>query len=370
MRDAQGKCRLDLVRESAVTAQTELEADLCERVFGIVKSLASGFANNPGNTHTDNLQLLYSNCLIYLYRLLFILYAEGQQLLPVERADRRYFKKLSLVRLLPALKNFSDYDSHTQTRLCREIRELFNIINGSDVKANKEFGVPRYNGGLFDPARYPDLEKWDISDAELADVLRQLMFTPDKNSQKFIPLESVDYADLSVQQLGSIYEGLLEHHFSRDETGALVILNDKTERKATGTYYTPDYIVKYIVEHTVGSLLAEIENNPDVKAGKPNAFADAVLTLNILDPAMGSGHFLVDVTIHIADAIAYHPTTTAVAEKDEDEQAYWRRRVVETCIYDATSGTAGRRPAKRWARRRGRTGWYAGPARRGRDTDL
>src|SRR6266498_1735414 len=91
------------------------------------------------------------------------------------------------------------------------------------------------------------------------------MFTPEKRGQKFVPFESVDYADLSVQQLGSIYEGLLEHHFVR-ESGKLVLKTDKAERKATGTYYTPDYIVKYIVEQTIVPLLQEIELREQVKS--------------------------------------------------------------------------------------------------------
>jgi Alw26I/Eco31I/Esp3I family type II restriction m6 adenine DNA methyltransferase len=344
VRDAQGKCRLDQIRESALATQSELEADLRERIFNIVEILANGFAERPENKITDaNLPLLYENCLIFLYRLLFILYAEGRLLLPVEPKSRKYYKQLSLAHLLTPLKNFSEYDSQTQTRFYRDIQALCLVINGTDIKANDEFGVPRYNGGLFDPDHYPLLKEWVVADAVLADVLRQLMFTPEKGGQTFVPFESVDYSDLSVQQLGSIYEGLLEHHFVR-EGGKLVLQTDKAERKATGTYYTPDYIVKYIVEQTITPLLQEIEQRGLVKAARAagkedNSFADEVLKLNICDPAMGSGHFLVEATTFLADEIVYHPTTKFQAalvkgeSQEETEIAYWRRRVVESCIY-------------------------------------
>jgi hypothetical protein len=343
-RDAQGRCRLDQVRESALATQTELEADLRERIFTIVKILANGFAERPENKITDaDLPRLYENCLIFLYRLLFILYAEGRSLLPVEPKSGKYYKQLSLARLLPPLKNFTEYDSQTQTRFYRDIQALCLVINGTDKKANDEFRVPRYNGGLFDPDHYPLLKEWAVADAVLANVLRQLMFTPEKGGQKFVPFESVDYSDLSVQQLGSIYEGLLEHHFIR-EGGKLVLQTDKAERKATGTYYTPDYIVKYIVEQTVTPLLREIEQREPVKtaraAGKQdNSFANEVLKLNICDPAMGSGHFLVEATTFLADHIVYHPTTKFQAafvkgeSQEKTEIAHWRRRVVEACIY-------------------------------------
>jgi len=343
-RDVQGKCRLDQVRENALATQAELEADLRQRIFTIVEILANGFAERPENNITDaDLPRLYENCLIFLYRLLFILYAEGRQLLPVEPKSRKYYKQLSLARLLTPLKNFTEYDSQTQTRFYRDIHALCLLINGTDKKANDEFGVPRYNGGLFDPDRYPLLKEWAVADAVLADVLRQLMFTPEKAGQKFVPFESVDYADLSVQQLGSIYEGLLEHHFVRED-GKLVLQTDKAERKATGTYYTPDYIVKYIVEQTLTPLLQEIEQREPVKTARAagqqdNSFAEAVLKLDICDPAMGSGHFLVEATTFLADHIVYHPTTKFQAEfvkgesQEETEIAYWRRRVVESCIY-------------------------------------
>jgi len=343
-RDAQGKCRLDQVRESALATQSELEADLRERIFTIVEILANGFAERPENKITDaDLPTLYENCLIFLYRLLFILYAEGRLLLPVEPKSRKYYRQLSLARLLTPLKNSTEFDSQTQTRFYRDIHALCLVINGTDKKANDEFGVPRYNGGLFDPDRYPLLKEWAVADAVLADVLRQLMFTPEKAGQKFVPFESVDYADLSVQQLGSIYEGLLEHHFVR-EGGKLVLKTDKAERKATGTYYTPDYVVRYIVEQTLTPLLQEIEQREPVKAARAagkqdNSFANELLRLNICDPAMGSGHFLVEATTFLADHIVYHPTTKFQAQfvkgesQEETEIAYWRRRVVEACIY-------------------------------------
>ncbi|MGA2863139.1 MAG: TaqI-like C-terminal specificity domain-containing protein [Verrucomicrobiota bacterium] len=343
-RDAQGKCRLDFIRDQSLSAQSQLEADLRQRVYTILTDLASGFASRPENQIPDTedaRKALYGNCLIYLYRLLFLLYAEGRGLLPVEPRTRRYYKELSLERLKPDLKNFAAYDSHTRTRLGEDICELFRLVNGTDQAKNKEYSVARYNGGLFEPTQHPLLEDWRIADADLASVLRGLMFDPPpKPNEPSRPVQTVDFGDLRVQQLGSIYEGLLEHHFIRDADGRLQLQTDRAERKATGTYYTPDYIVKYIVEQTLTPLLDEIERGEPVRAARDakrqdNSFAEAVLALNICDPAMGSGHFLVEATTVLADHIAAHPTTRRLHEKskDEEELAYWRRRVVEACIY-------------------------------------
>jgi len=345
-RSADGRCRLDEIRDQAANVQTELEDNLRQRVFTILADLANGFASRPENGIGDkDLETLYHNCLIYLYRLLFVLYAEGRDLLPVNRPDRKYMKNLSLARLRGGLRNFSEYDDRHLTRLCESVRDLFRLINGANVVMNRDYGVPRYNGGLFDPEKYPLIEKWAIADPDLAAVLRGLMFSPPPERDKpALPIQTVDFADLRVQHLGSIYEGLLEHHLIRGEEGRLRLDIDRAERKATGTYYTPDYIVKYIVENTVGPLLKEIEDSEAIKTAvatkqRNDAFAERALKLNILDPAMGSGHFLVEAVTFLADHIVHHPTTRYLdAEKRgepkaEQEIAHWRRRVVEACIY-------------------------------------
>src|SRR6266480_5391103 len=204
VRDAQGKCRLDHVRESALAAQSQLEEDLRKRVFTLIEVLANGFAERAENNITDtDLPRLYENCLIFLYRLLFILYAEGRSLLPVEPKSRRYYKELSLVRLINPLRNFSEYDSRTRTRLYEDIRELCHLINGTEEKKNVEYKVPQYNGGLFDPNRHPDLEQWRVADCVLADVLRGLMFNPvPERGQAALPVETVDFGRSARSAIG------------------------------------------------------------------------------------------------------------------------------------------------------------------------
>jgi hypothetical protein len=172
---------------------------------------------------------------------------------------------------------------------------LFRVID----KGSEELNVPRYNGGLFmaDPDkedRSPEaeatrfLERERISDRYLAIAIDLVARAIDP---KRLDLASIDYKSLGVRQLGSIYEGLLEFRLriadeklgvvkekgrevykifnklsDREKTraekqnsyvsrGHAYLENDKRERKATGSYYTPDHIVKYIVENAVGPVL-------------------------------------------------------------------------------------------------------------------
>ena len=179
---------------------------------------------------------------------------------------------------------------------------------------------------------------------------------------------------LGVRQLGSIYEGLLEYRvgvaaeelvtvrqggketwrpaaergkakaIETKQPGELYLATDKGERKATGSYYTPDYIVKYIVEQTLGPLVEEIRNDQlGIRKGEGSAagrFEAAILGLNVLDPAMGSGHFLVEATNFLARALAtaelitnYELRITNEEKREESDLTYWKRRVVEACIY-------------------------------------
>jgi len=354
IKNVDGVCALDDLREESLQVQTKLEDDLRKRVFNILKDLANGFYRNKENNISENdLGILYDSCLIFLYRLLFILYAEGRGLLPVKPSgigsNKHYKDHYSIVALIPKIKSYFFYDSDEFTELYERLLGLFHLINGDQPSRNKACQVPQYNGGLFDYKKHGSLEKWRIGDKTLANVLRGLVFSsiPVSSGEtlSFDFGETIDYSDLKVQQLGSIYEGLLEHHLELSGDHNIKLVGDRSNRKATGTYYTPDYIVQYIVEETLNPICERIEKTPEVIVAKEkkiedNSFAKEVLKLNILDPAMGSGHFLVRATEFLADQIVYHPTTELHIKEvpkglshEQSEKSYWRRRVVESCIY-------------------------------------
>lgn len=352
--DADGQCLLDRLRSESLERQAELESNLRRRVFSLLETLANGFYDSELNDiDEDQLDDLYEACLIFLYRLLFVLYAEGRGLLPVKKSGKgsneHYRERYSLVRFVNELKGKNPgKDEDGFTSYYDKITALFDLINGTDEHKNELCNVPLYNGGLFDPVRYRNLLRWKVGDYTLPRILKGLLFAPipsrSDETDQIDYRETIDYADLEVRQLGSIYEGLLEYHLSL-KNGKLELLSESKQRKSTGSYYTPDYIVKYIVNRTVKPLIDRIEQSDEVKKScasgvKDNSFAKAALKLRVLDPAMGSGHFLVRATERLADEIASHPTTRLAVDKvspgeshDMAELAYWRRRVVESSIY-------------------------------------
>jgi len=293
----------------------ELGERLKERVFeDVFPHLASGFITfmrQRDGLHADipqeTLDTIYQGTLTLLYRLLFLLYAESRDLLPAKEV-RGYFEA-SLTKfkqeIAQAAGSIEDEVEEKLKKVAREddyklydrLSRLFQIIDKGEPALN----VPVYNGGLFlsDPDKHDDSPEADaarflnttkVPDRFLARAVDLLARDVDRKRQDLV---FIDFKSLGVRQLGSIYEGLLEfklriadrklaivkekgrevyEDFSKlDEKsreraerqerikkkGEVYLENDKHERKATGSYYTPDHIVKYIVEHAVGPVLKE-----------------------------------------------------------------------------------------------------------------
>lgn len=296
---------------------------LKDQVYEALRHVAQGFLDcrtNKLQPTPDTLKDIYDHSLIVLYRLLFIFYAEARDLLPVHE-NRGYGESYSLDGVKKSIR--MDLSTcrpllpYTAT-LWPKLETLFGIIN----EGSTPLDVATFNGGLFDPERYPFLATYAVGDQHLQQAVDKLAR---------VDGQFVDYRDLAERHLGTIYEGLLEFHLEQTETAedgwTIDLKTAKGERKATGSYYTPDYIVKYMVEETLGPVLQQAV----AKAASEQEKIQAVLNIKVLDPAMGSGHFPVEATEYIARFLVEQIDHT---ETDgEPELAYWRRRVAQTCIY-------------------------------------
>lgn len=345
------RCLLDGFRDNAVLRQEELEANLRKRIFSVLEELATGFYFNRQNAlQESDLGRIYSVSLIFLYRLLFVLYAESRELLPMRRnhPHPRYRQSYSLGRFIERLKGDTQFSDDAFEELYDDLLKLFHLIDGKNAAQNVAAHVTRYNGGLFDAEKNPEVETWRIGDKTLARVLRQLLFkqpaASSRSAQQNITTdETIDYATLEVRQLGDIYEGLLGGRLKVDGHYLALVSNDGSNHRE-GIFYTPDWVVQYLVREALQPHMDAIQQSPAVTAAlaaksmerkQDNSFALAVLNLNLIDPAMGSGHFLVRATEWLGEQILYHPTTKIVTPEGQEaaEIAYWRRRVVEACIY-------------------------------------
>ena len=297
--------------EAALAEGRRYEERVAQDLSGVVfkdvfPSLVQAIADATGKS----LARIREAALIFLYRLLFVLYAEDRGLLPVN--DTRYDdyglrKRVrdDIARRMADKDTFSSY----ATSYYDHLMTLFRLIDKGDTS----IGLPPYNGGLFAAATL--LEEARLSDETIASIIYDLSHIKGTQEDR----RFVNYRDMSVQQLGSIYERLLEHEPVRDGD-KIVIRPNPYARKDSGSFFTPQELVDLIVERTLKPLAeerlkafkdkaAQLKGDRRPKAQRKAELlkldpAEAVLNLKVLDPAMGSGHFLVTAVDFLSDYVA------------------------------------------------------------------
>ena len=333
---ADGRSFHERARAAAAFYEERVAASLSRLVFEqVFPSLATAIAHAAPQAA---LQDVREASLVLLYRLLFLLYAEDRDLLPV--TDSRYDDYALRPLRIDVGKRVSEGDalSSSAARIWGHIADLARIIDKGDASV----GIPPYNGGLFATDGASLLETVRIPDSVMAPALDALSYERSTGERRYI-----NYRDLSVQQLGSIYERLLEFEIVRDEAGALAVRPNLFARKNTGSYYTPDELVGLILDETLEPLISERLDAFRAALGKLDPKdgddyrrrelrdadpANAILSLRVCDPAMGSGHFLVSLVDtladHVLDAMAEAAAlgadvayTSPLADKIEDIRA-------------------------------------------------
>ena len=301
--------------EQALAEGKRYEEQVAQDLSGVVfesafPKLVEALANASGAT----LPQVRQAALIFLYRLLFLLYAEDRNLLPVNESRYDDYGLRKRVRDDIARRMMDgDVFSSAATHYYDRLMTLFRLVDQGD----SSIGLPPYNGGLFGSAAAPLLEQARLPDAAVAPILYDLSHAREHggSGRRF-----VNYRDMSVQQLGSIYERLLEREPVRGSDGKILIRPNPYARKDSGSFFTPQELVDLIVDRTLKPLAeerlkafetksAELKSDRRPKAQSKTELlkldpAEAVLNLKVLDPAMGSGHFLVTAVDFLSDTIA------------------------------------------------------------------
>ncbi|WP_248516307.1 Eco57I restriction-modification methylase domain-containing protein [Salinarchaeum laminariae] len=375
LEDSGGDCFLDEVYDESNVFAQELGEDLQDNIYDAIKVLSEGFMQYPDNDLSEeDLDLIHDSSLIYLYRLIFVLYAESEGRDLLDTNNDIYEESYSLNSLKQDVAEELDSPSPKyqawQGNLWDRLDELFKLIDqGSKSRGipEEDLYIPAYNGGLFrtdpdedDSSEAQFLANHQVGDSYLAEVIELLTRSQNGGGKIF-----VDYSSLDVRHLGSIYEGLLEYqldvadeplaledgeYVSAEEGDEVIVEKGEVhlttgsgERKATGSYYTPEYVVEYIVEETLGPLVEDIRSDlvgqsAFDEGGFAEEFAEEIFDLKILDPAMGSGHFLTSAIDYLAreiiDAQEQQAAQEGIETVDEKHDINWaRRQVAQRCIY-------------------------------------
>ncbi len=243
---------------------------------------------------------IVAQALTVIYRLLFLLFAEARMLVPVWHPTYRDSYSIGSLHAL------------AERRLHRGLWPALQAISrlAHDGCVADDLSVTAFNGQLFSPEHTPLGEHARIDGAVIADVLDALMTTtpptPARHRHGHRGRERITYADLGVEQLGTVYERVLDYapQLERDlgEQPAPAsppapakprarrgVQRSSARRKESGSFYTPRSMADYLVRVTLGPLVA-------------GAASEDILNLRVLDPSMGSGAFLVRACRFLAQA--------------------------------------------------------------------
>ncbi len=284
-----------------------------DKVFPVlIKGIVAHDPDCPGLITQDYLNEVRDAALILLYRLLFVLYAEDRNLLPARH--RAYEDYGMRKRVREDIRKRVDEQHVFMAEGGEYYPHLLRLFRRID-KGAPSIGLPPYNGGLFAAGRYGAriLDRIELPDSLFAPIVDALSRDDDGRRKKWI-----NYRDLSVQHLGSIYERLLENEV-RLQDGEVVVGGDGDARHGSGSFYTPEAPVQLIISQAVGPMLrdrleafhSKAEELASDTRPKPDRLADLerldpatrMLEIKVCDPAMGSGHFLVSLVDYLADRV-------------------------------------------------------------------
>ena len=334
-------------QQAGVTVRGKLRYQVAEAL----RALGTGFLSHPANgalraalqSTQDGYdrQAFFEELLRLVYRFIFLATVEdrrdrgtGERLVfapdASDEAKARYLAGYSLTWLRDRAVRRSQHDRHA------DLWQALTITFGSLANGQPALGLPAL-GGLFDADQCPRLDAAQLDNRHLLAAVFQLgWFRADGG------LSRVNYRDMGPEELGSVYESLLElvpdlQGLASPTTARLAFVgDDETDastkgntRKLTGSYYTPDSLVQELIKSALEPVIAQT-----VKAN-PERPVEALLALTVCDPACGSGHFLLSAGRRLADEVALH---RAAAEREggaptPSDYRHALRDVVSHCLY-------------------------------------
>ncbi len=324
-----GTCPLEAWRKAGREEGTRARERLSAGFQDALEILGQGFLSHPANTtlraalHAGGLTRdgYFGQLLRLVYRLVFLLTVEERDLLHPKNASqsarRLYADGYGLRRLRDRAVRRSAHDR--QGDQWEVVRIVFRSLAGGELR----LGLPAL-AGLFAPEECPDLDAARLENHALLGALFHLAWLREPSG-----LVRVNWRDMGADELGYVYEGLLELVPQITGDGRSFSFAGAGEsrghaRKTTGSYYTPDELVQVLLDSALDPV---VERTVDAHPERP---VDVLLDLAIVDPACGSGHFLLAAARRLADRVA---RIRAGGTPTPDDYQRALRDVVRRCIY-------------------------------------
>jgi len=332
-------CPLERWREAGAKTGEVALRHLSANVHEALLALGNGFLEHPANSDlrqrlasgalalssaTGEGHSFFSQLLRLVYRLIFLLAAEDRDLLHPPETEPQLRELYALGYSAGSLRDravrravWDNFDDRWQG-----LRLTFRALAHGEPR----LGLPAL-GGLFSPDQTPDLDILALSNRSLFRAMYSLAWL--RTAAGPVP---VNWRDMQTEELGSVYEGLLELTPRLADTGRAMTFAEGVEtkgneRKTSGSYYTPDALVQTLLDSALDPVLDRLEAESE---GSPDDAAAGLLTVTVIDPACGSGHFLLAAARRIATRVA-RLRADGVPTQDDYRRAL--RDVVRLCIY-------------------------------------
>ncbi|PIL01997.1 hypothetical protein SYN65AY640_10395 [Synechococcus sp. 65AY640] len=322
------ECWLEKYYQQALEQGGRVRERLRDGVEECLKGLANGFLAHPKNSQlrerlaSSGLNRLtpeefYRQLLRLVYRFLFLLVSEERGLISASPLYRDHYGVGRLRRLLERRSAFTEHED-----LWCSLRVLWRVLSQEELA--ELLGAAPLNGELFAPL---ELDECSLSNRDLLQAFWHLAYYRENATS---PPRRVNYAALDVEELGSVYESLLDYRpqilFTAQATPQFE-LSYGSERKSTGSYYTPPDLVAELVRSALEPVLQERLKSAASREEKERA----ILSLRVLDPACGSGHFLLAAARRLGKELAKVRTGEDEPAPETVREAI--RDVVAHCIY-------------------------------------
>lgn len=321
---------IEWYHQEALSSGSRIRERLSQAVEQSILLLANGILDNPNNIalrqEIDDDKITPHQYYLYVlrtvYRILFLLVIEERKLIYPEKRDdelnrkRNVYYKFYSIQRLTYLVEKKVYIDPRKTDLWQSLLTTFHLFEISDQGA--KIGISALGSGLFAPNALGGLQDQLVNNETLLKVLRYLVTFENENKQ----LVRVNYADLDVEEFGSVYEGLLEYAPAFNENHNF-LFKKGTERSSSGAHYTPEELVKPLIVHSLDYLIADKLKELDPEVG--------LLSLSICDVACGSGHILLSAARRVGFELAKYRS-----KEDQPTPSVLRiaiRDVIKNCIY-------------------------------------
>jgi hypothetical protein len=267
-----------------------------------IKEIANSFLQHKANenlqeavaTNAISAKDYYIYNLRVIYRLLFLMVIEERKLVYPEtrntelEAKRKIYYDHYSVRRICSLAGKRVFVEPEKCDLWLSLQTCFSLYEQDSF--GRALGIAPLGSGLFAPDALGVLTGQMLSNQHLLSVLRHLTNFRNESGQ----LVRVNYADLDVEEFGSVYEGLLE--YEPEFSGGMFIFKQGTDRSKSGSHYTPEELVKPLIQHSLEHQIQDKLKMPDPET--------ALLSLKVCDVACGSGHILLSVARRIGFELA------------------------------------------------------------------